>query len=177
TAGTPATGMVAGGSSADAIQFEIDNSNSSGADAVAPNNGGVGGRANLPGGGSQADVTDPGTVTTGVEVKVDLFGAGWDGVSPVKVAGIIVGFNWDYMSNQAIGGLTMAGNTDPGNLGFPAKDVDFNLWDGDQFVTVTPSMSIPPAPVGAAIDGRLNSSAQEQGAYGAPLWVNTTNAS
>jgi hypothetical protein len=175
-AGAPASGMVVGGVSADAVRFEIDNTNSAGAAAVAPNDGGVGGRVNLPGGGSQPDTTSPATVTTGVELKVDLLGAGWDGVSPVKVAGIIVGFNWDYMSNQAIGGLTMSGS-DPGNLGFPAKDVDFNLWDGNQYVTVAVPGVIPAAPAGNAIDGKVNSSAGEQSAYGAALWTNTTNAS
>jgi len=179
TAGTPAAGPVAGSvpGNADAVRFEIDNSNSSGAMAVAPNNGGVGGRANLPGGGSQMDTTDPATVGTGMEFKIDLLGAGWDGVSPVGIAGMIFGFNWDYGSNQAIGGLTSMDSPDPGNLGFPAKDIDFNSWDGNQFVSVAVPGMIPAQPAGAAVDGRINSSAAETTAYGSPLWVNTTNAS
>jgi len=175
-AGTPVAGILAGGVASDGMTVDIDNSNSS---VEAPSGGGVGGRANLPGGGSQADVSAPAGVTTGVELKINLQGIGYPigNAGVVKIAGIVVGFNYDFMSNQAIGGLTSATNPDPNNLGFQAKDVDFNLWDGNQFVSVAVPASVPAQPSGATIDGAINSSASEQAAYGGALWVNSTNAS
>ncbi|HBS29973.1 MAG TPA: hypothetical protein DEB06_11135, partial [Phycisphaerales bacterium] len=178
TPGTPASGPLAGSMamSADALRFEIDNRNSSGAGAVAPNNGGVGGRVSLPGGGSQMDDSAPASVVTGMEFKIPLDGAGWDGLTnQIKIAGIITGFNWDFMSNQAIGGLTSMSSPVPGNLGFPAKDVDFTQWDNNQFVTVTLPGVIPAGPAASAIDGSITGA--DSARYGAPLWTNATNAS
>jgi hypothetical protein len=159
--GPPAGGLI----------VDIDNSNS---DAV-PGSGGVGGRVNSPGSGSQPDVSPPASVTTGFEFKINLDGIGYEVGSgnPIKVAGVLLGFNYDYMSNNAIGGLTNAGNPDPDNLGFPAKDVDLRDWDGDQFVTLNVPVSLPSA-VGHNINGTLD--AGETGLYGSALWVNTTNA-
>jgi hypothetical protein len=174
TAGTPGVynptspSMATGG-----MTLDIDNSNS---DAIA-NSGGVGGRVNLPGSGSQPDVTAPAGVTTGFEFKINLDGIGYPvgTAGNLRIAGAIVGFNFDYMSNQAIGGLTSAGNPDPNNLGAPAQNVDFTAWDGDQFVSLAVPATFAAAPAGAAINGKID--AAEASSYGAALWVNTTNAS
>ncbi len=164
-----------GGATPIAIRVDSDNSNTS----AVMGSGGVGGRVNLPGSGSQMDVSDPLTVSTGVEFKINLEGIGYPigNAGSVKIAGILVGPNYDFMSNQAIGGLTSAGNPDPNNLGAPAKNVDFNDWDGDQFVTVAVAANPGAQPAGAAIDGRINSSAGETSAYGAALWVNKVMSS
>jgi hypothetical protein len=170
TAGTPVAVDLAPLGPLDGLVIDLDNSNS---DAV-PGSGGVGGRANLPGSGTQADVSPPAGVTTGFEFKVNLDGIGYvPGVTEIKVAGIIVGPSYDFMSNQAIGGLTATGALDPNNLGFPARDVDFNAWNGNQFVSVAVPGSIPAAPAGSNINGSID--AAETSFYGSPLWVNTTN--
>lgn len=168
TAGTPgvfnlATAPVGG------LTLDIDNSNS---DAVMMS-GGVGGRINLPGSGSQPDVSPPGSVTTGFEFKVNLDGIGFvPEATEIKIAGILIGPSYDYMSNNAIGGLTSMANPDPNNLGFPARDVDLNQWDGDQFVTIPVPMS-PPSASGVTIDGSITGG--ETSFYGAASWINTTN--
>lgn len=168
TAGVPGVFNLAG-APAGGITIDVDNSNS---DAI-PGSGGVGGRQNLAGSGSQADITPPAGVGTGFEFKVNLNSIGYVPGNNIKVAGIIVGTSYDYMSNQAIGGLTSAGSLDPNNLGAPAKNTDFNSWDGNQFVTVTVPGVIPTAPGGMNINGTID--AGETAFYGSALWVNTTN--
>ncbi len=155
------------------MTVDMDNSNS---DAIA-NSGGVGGRVNLPGSGSQADVSPPAGVATGFEFKINLEGIGYPigSAGTIGIAGAIIGFNFDYMSNQAIGGLTSMADPDPNNLGFPAQNVDMTAWDGNQFVSVSVPAMLSAAPAGATINGTLD--AAEVAAYGAALWVNTTNAS
>lgn len=174
TAGTPLTVNLASQAPVPptgSMTVDIDNSNS---DAVM-GSGGVGGRVNLPGSGSQPDVTPPASVTTGFEFKINLDGIGYPvgSAGTIKIAGAILGFNFDYMSNQAIGGLTSGSNPDPNNLGFPAQNVDFNQWDGDQFVTLNVPAMLAAAPGGATINGKLD--AAEASAYGGALWINTTN--
>jgi len=70
-------------------------------------------------------------VTTGAEFAIDLTELGWDGISPIKVAGFINGQGHDFVSNQVFGGLP-ANNP---NLGDPVN-VDFSLIPGDQFVII-----------------------------------------
>ncbi len=136
------------------------------------NLGGVAGRSPQGGAGSEADVTDPATVTTGIEFVVDLESIKYDvmnlGAVDIDMCAFLVGQSQDFMSNQCTGGLTSVGTPDPGSLGFPAKEVDLNDWDGNQFVTV----SVPGSPTnpGITIDGSL-----DVAAYGTALWVNTTN--
>ncbi|MCA9309598.1 MAG: hypothetical protein KDA21_00195, partial [Phycisphaerales bacterium] len=134
------------------------------------NLGGVAGRSPQGGSGSESDVTDPATVTTGIEFVVNLAGINYDSMAPqdIKLCAFIVGQAWDFMSNQCVGGLTSGGDPDPGSLGFPAKDIDLNDWDGNQYVSLTvPGGLVNP---GITIDGSLDAAA-----YGAAKWVNTTN--
>jgi hypothetical protein len=74
-------------------------------------------------------------VTTGLEVQVSLWELGWDGVSPIKIAGFVNNGGHNFLSNQVIGGLPDG----TGNLGEP-RVIDFATIAGDQFVTlnVTP---------------------------------------
>jgi hypothetical protein len=73
----------------------------------------------------------PGSVDTGVELWVSLAELGWDGVSPIKVAGFVNGGSHDFLSNQLIGGLPP---TQP-NVGEP-RSTDLNQYPGLQFVVV-----------------------------------------
>jgi hypothetical protein len=101
------------------ITFAIDNRNI----------GGVNGPDNL-------DFSDSPNVIYGAEISIDLEEAGWDGVSPIKVAGFIINDPADFVSNQVIGGLpTPANETYAPNLGEPTF-VDFSAIDGAQYVSL-----------------------------------------
>lgn len=93
----------------------------------AQDNSNIGGVAGL---GEPFD-SDPASVTTGVEVSIDLAALGWDGVTPIKVAGWVNGGGNDFLSNQVIGGLPEG----TGNLGSPSS-VDFNQFEGLQYVVI-----------------------------------------
>ncbi|MEN0021095.1 MAG: EF-hand domain-containing protein, partial [Planctomycetota bacterium] len=73
------------------IEYAIDNSN----DGGITNTSGTGGE----------------TVTTGFEWRIDLAELGWDGTSPVRVFGYITGADFNFVSNQVIGGLPSAFDT------------------------------------------------------------------
>ncbi|MBC7834928.1 MAG: hypothetical protein H7Y88_07485 [Phycisphaerales bacterium] len=71
-------------------------------------------------------------VTTGFEVRIRLDELGWDGVSPIRVVGMLNGAGHASMSNQVLGGLPSG--TD--NLG-ESSAVNFQLIEGNQFVELT----------------------------------------
>ena len=71
-------------------------------------------------------------VLTGFEFRFDLDELGWDGSSPIKIAGFINNGGHTFLSNQVIGGLPDA----TGNLGAPAG-VNFATLAGNQFVDLT----------------------------------------
>jgi hypothetical protein len=78
--------------------------------------------------------SDPGTVLTGLEGRINLDFLGWDGVEPIRIGGFLAGGN--FLSNQVIGGA------DPTqqilNIGnsFPIDFSDDMTYPGEQFVTV-----------------------------------------
>ncbi len=82
--------------------------------------------------GSSAD--GAASVTTGLELRINLAEAGWDGASPIKVGGFINSDGFGFVSNQVIGGLPA--NTD--NLGEPTN-IDFSAIAGQQYVVVPTS--------------------------------------
>lgn len=155
---------------------------------------GVGGRSAVSGSGSLADGTPgPGSVTTGLEFKVNLEALGYDtsvfagarGATPenILIGGFLLGQNWDFLSNQIIGGITsFEGDpgtpaNDPGNLGGPAKQQNWDSWDGNQYVSL-PVTSTTLNDPGITIDGTVSMGETLLG--GNPngyiqLWVNTTN--
>ncbi len=94
---------------------------------IALNNSNVDGVGGYPDG----DVCSAAYVTTGIEFEIDLAELGWDGFSPIKLAGWINNGAHDYMSNQVLGGLPVG----TGNLA-TASAVDFSLIDGLQYVVV-----------------------------------------
>ncbi len=150
---------------------------------------GVRGRVASAGSGSLADVSAPSSVVTGVEFKVNLAGIGYDmSVFPagtpedILIGGFILGQNWDFLSNQIIGGITdfngLPGSppSDPGNLGGPAKAQDWNNWDGNQYVSLSVAAALNDP--GITVDGTLTLGETLLGGnvdgY-LPLWTNTTN--
>ncbi|MFA6044996.1 MAG: hypothetical protein WC718_08435 [Phycisphaerales bacterium] len=80
------------------------------------------------------DASGAASVTTGLEIKINLAEAGWDGSSPIKVAGFINSDGFSFVSNQVIGGLP----ADSQNLGEPSS-VDFSAIPGVQYVVVPTS--------------------------------------
>ncbi len=102
-----------------------------------------------------ADATGAAAVTTGAEIEIalsELIDGGWDGTSPIRLAGFISnegpalgGDRYAYVANQVIGGLPLNGGQAQ-NLGDP-RTIDFSAIGGNQFVTLTPT---GPAPCGPA---------------------------
>jgi hypothetical protein len=76
-------------------------------------------------------------VTTGIEIAIDLGELGWDGASPIKVAGYIANGDFTFVSNQAIGGLPF-----PDQLGDPTL-IDFGAIAGNQYVVIPVSGCYP----------------------------------
>jgi hypothetical protein len=69
-------------------------------------------------------------VTTGFELTIDLNSIGWDGTSPVKLAGFISSDNFATTSNQVLGGSNSAAD-----LGEPSA-IDFSAISGNQYVVI-----------------------------------------
>jgi len=98
------------------------------------------------------------SVTTGVELEIDLRELGWDGMSPILMAGFVNGSGHDFVANQVLGGLpagnTAAGGYDDRNIGEP-RTADFALIAGDQFVNLT-GITPPSCPPDFNGDGNLD---------------------
>ncbi len=125
---------------------------------VAINNSNIGGVTDMA-----ADYAAAAGVTKGFELSLDLTELGWDGISAIKIAGMINNDPHDYTSNQVIGGLPN-GSADLGltpainfaNIGgFQYVDLsgcpaDFNgdtavdFFDYDDFVTCFEGGACPP---------------------------------
>jgi hypothetical protein len=110
----------------DLIRYALNNSNAAGVTA-APD-------CNVP-----FTNEDPAAVTTGAEIEIDLAELGWDGVSPIRVAGFVNGSDHGFVSNQVIGGIPNSVNCNfGGNVG-EVRNADFSQIPGDQFVTIPAS--------------------------------------
>ncbi len=102
-----------------------------------------------------ADASGAAAVTTGVEFSItltELIDGGWDGTSPIRMAGFIsnddaahVDDRFAFVANQVIGGLPLNGGQ-AGDLGDP-RNIDFSAIAGDQWVTLT---TVAPAQCGPA---------------------------
>ena len=98
--------------------------------------------SNVLGVGSFGDPfdSDPASVTTGIEIAIDLGALGWDGVTPINIAGWVNGSGNDFMSNQVIGGLPDGtgnlGGDGAGNFIGNLSGIDFNQFEGQQFITI-----------------------------------------
>ncbi len=95
---------------------------------------------NNTGGVDGTNPNSPGTVQTGVEIRIPLsaLGAGITATTPIHVMPIVANGNYDYLSNQTLGGLPLG----TGNLGVNGSGggslpytVDFLNYAGNQFFT------------------------------------------
>jgi hypothetical protein len=81
---------------------------------------------------TDSDASGAGAVTTGLEISIDLDELGWDGTSDIRMSGYISNADFNFISNQVIGGLP------DGSANLEAVDaVDFSMIDGDQFVNLS----------------------------------------
>ncbi|NUQ66764.1 MAG: hypothetical protein HUU18_00580 [Phycisphaerales bacterium] len=121
-AGPRATGNDPNTLIPDLIHVSIDNNNVAGVEGVPSTN-----------------VADAANVQTGIEIRVRLSELGWDGTSPIKLAGFINAQGHSFVSNQVIGGLTSPG-VDPyaPSLGEPTL-IDFTTDPLTQFVIIPTS--------------------------------------
>lgn len=132
------------------------------------NLGGIAGAIVQPNPWTTPPGSNPGSVNVGLELKVPLAETGWvAGVTSVKIGGFIVGFNWDFLSNQVVGSVPPTQD----NYGFPANGVDFStpLNSGNQFVTATVPGSLVARTI--ALDGT-----RDVGQGYALIWTNNTPA-
>ncbi len=76
-------------------------------------------------------------VTTGLEFSIDLNELGWDGESPIKMAGFIQSGDYGFVSNQVFGGIPTGTNGQPdgqaANLG-EVRNINFASIAGTQYV-------------------------------------------
>ena len=106
---------------------------------------------------SNAQVGAPAAATTGIEISIPLTSLG-NASGAIRVTAFINGGGHDAVSNQILPGLpasTVAVLGDP-------RDVDFNDYAGNQFVTATAGTGASPV-----VDGTAGSD------YGAPLALQT----
>ncbi len=80
---------------------------------------------------TDVDASGAAGATEGIEFVIDLDELGWDGTSPIKLAGFVGNGDATYLSNQVIGGLPSGA----GNLGEP-RVVNFDSVLGSQYVVV-----------------------------------------
>jgi len=121
--------------------------------------------------GTEADAFEAFSVDTGIELRIDLDELGWDGVSPIKIAGWIASSDYGFVSNQVIGGLP----DDP--MGGPAaslgevSEIDFSTIASDQFITVGNVIPEPEAPASGCSPADVTTSGatlQGQVGFGQP---------
>ncbi|HYF14240.1 MAG TPA: hypothetical protein VD971_04115, partial [Phycisphaerales bacterium] len=73
------------------------------------------------------------SVATGMEISIALRELGWDGTSPIKIAGIITSNDYGFGSNQVLGGID--GGFVLTDLG-EVTNIDFSTLPGTQYVVV-----------------------------------------
>ncbi len=119
------SGMTGTGVNANAISVAYDDSNAAGI---------------LDGTGA-ANQANALAVTTGLELAINLSDLGWNGTDAINVMVGVNNQDHNYWSNQFLGGL----GTPQGNLGGDGvggftgtADIDFTLFDGNQFFTIVP---------------------------------------
>lgn len=90
--------------------------------------------------------TGPGGVLTGIEVQIPLASLGVASMNGLKVAAFVNGQNFDFLSNQVLGGLPAGtgnlGGDGLGNFTGNVGGVNFANFAGDQFVTLVPAPGV-----------------------------------
>lgn len=91
-------------------------------------------------------VNNPASVLTGVEIQIPLSSLGVASQNGLKIAAFVNGSNWDYLSNQVLGGLPAGagnpGGDGAGNYTGNVGGIDFTRFAGDQFVTLVPTPGV-----------------------------------
>ncbi|MGE3107271.1 MAG: hypothetical protein AB7G11_01445 [Phycisphaerales bacterium] len=100
------------------------------------------------GGVTDTDAANAADATTGLEVVITFEELGWDGTSPLRLAGFICNGDFTFVSNQVIGSLPPGF----GNLAEP-RTVNFANYAGDQWVLLNGA----PCPADWNNDGIANS--------------------
>lgn len=82
----------------------------------------------------------PAGVLTGIEIQIPLSSLGVASINGLKISAFVNGANWDYLSNQVLGGLA-AGTGNLGSDGTGAgtgnvAGINFNNFAGEQFVRI-----------------------------------------
>ncbi len=90
--------------------------------------------AGVTGTGVGASVAGAADVATGVEIRIRASELGWNGTTPIKVAGFIMSADYTNISNQVLGGIESVGFFE-NNLG-ESSQVDFGTVPGTQCVTL-----------------------------------------
>lgn len=131
----------AGSSVVGSAAWDVDGGDTSGLQAALNNSN----TAGVTGGTGAFDPAISGLVGTGVELVIPLSWLGYTS-GPINVAGWIAGGDYNYASNQFLGGFASPpqGNLgSDGNGGFNGAGANFDLndFDGDQFVSIVPTPS------------------------------------
>lgn len=105
---------------------------------------------------SDSSASGAASVTTGLEMCIDLDELGWDGSQDILLGGWIANAGFDFISNQVIGGIPSSDNIGPRDAdGDGTNDLDFNLIDGDQFINLS-NPNVPMCPADLTGDGNLD---------------------
>ena len=83
-------------------------------------------------------VGNPGAVTTGIEVRIPLSALGYVAGQPLHISAFIINGNYDYFSNQVLGGLPLGtANLSDGGGGpsIPPSAISFATIAGNQYFT------------------------------------------
>ena len=104
-----------------------------------------------------ADASAANAVNTGIEIQLDLDELGWDGTSPIRVAGWIASGDFNTVSNQGFGfpagSDNLSGDPTPDMPDSGDEtgvgDIDFNTIDGDQWIEI-PLAGMGPMPCSPA---------------------------
>ncbi|MBI1190992.1 MAG: hypothetical protein GC200_09970 [Tepidisphaera sp.] len=90
--------------------------------------------------------TGPAGVLTGIEVQIPLASLGVASANGLKIAAFVNGANWDYLSNQVLGGLPAGtgnlGGDGAGNYNGSVGGIDFTQFAGNQYVTIVPTPGV-----------------------------------
>jgi hypothetical protein len=92
--------------------------------------------AGVTGTGIGESVSGAAAVTTGIEIDIAARELGWDGVSPLKLAGFIASSDYSNISNQIIGGIDSGSEFFQGNLG-ESSTLDLTAVPGTQYVVIS----------------------------------------
>ena len=109
------------------------------------------------GGVTDTDASDAGSVTTGMEICIDLDELGWDGEQDILVTGWIANDAFNFISNQVLGGIPGTDNIGPRDADDDGiNDLDFSTIAGDQYLNLSNPTIVVECLADLTGDGSLN---------------------